>query len=109
MTLTNAPIRNPRVAPFPDTPAKLPGIAIAQAEDTHAADVAEDKEAEAEADEVVEGTNLDCEIPHITFGQRDNTLEDYNIGDVHMVSVDRINKQQLVNDIMQPTNPHTAT
>ncbi len=93
------------MAPFPDTPAELPGIAIAQAKNAYSVDIVEEEE--AEVDEVVEGTDIDQGIPHLAFGQKDNTLENYDTGDVDMVPMDNVDEQQLVNDIVNPVNPPT--
>ncbi|KAL7464347.1 hypothetical protein ACHAXS_004676 [Conticribra weissflogii] len=96
-----------QMANFPNMPAELPGIAIEQAEAAHTANVAEEEEAEAQ--EVVEDTDLDREVPHLAFGQRDENLEDYDIGDVDMVPLDDADEQQLINDITNNTEYNAAT
>ncbi len=63
--------------------AEHPGIAVANAKDVHAADITEQEEAEAL--DVIEDMDLEGEIPHVTFGQRDPALENYDIGVFDMV------------------------
>ncbi|KAL7461401.1 hypothetical protein ACHAXS_001822 [Conticribra weissflogii] len=86
-------------ADFPAGAAELPGIAITQAEDAHATDAAEQEEAKAL--DVTVGTDLDREVPHMAFGQRDHALEEYETGDTDVVSLPpNANEQQLLNEVM---------
>ncbi len=72
------------------------------AEEAHNTDVAEREEAEVR--DVIEGTDLDKEVSHITSRQRDHALEEYNIGGVDTVLLPpETNKQQLINDIVDHT------
>ncbi len=34
-------------------------------------------------------------------------LEDYDIGNVNLIPIDGVNEQQLINDIIAPSEPHT--
>lgn len=99
--------RTAKEAAFPDIPAELPEIAITQAEEAQALDIA--AEEEAEAAEVEEGTDLDREVPHLAFGQRDQALEEYDIGNVDMVPTEGLDKQQLIGSISNPTNVEDLT
>ncbi len=59
-------------------------------------------------DEVVQDTNLDQEVPHITFGQRDQSLENHEIGEVDMVPLDGTGEQQLIDDIVNLVDPYDS-
>ncbi len=84
------PTKIKRSEPFPSMPAKLPGIVVATAENANAVNIA--KEEEEEEWEVNQNTNLDREIPHLTSGQRDEALEEYDIGNADIVSTNRLDK-----------------
>ncbi len=98
------PGKNNNATPFPAIPAELPGIVVAAAENTHDNDVAEQEE--AEESEVIENADLDREEPHLTFGQRDNFFENYDIGNVDMAYTKGISKEQLQDNILVATTPN---
>ncbi len=77
---------------------------VAAAENTHDNDVAEQEEAEER--EVIENADLDREVPHLTFGQRDNFFENYDIGNVDMAYTKGISKEQLRDNILVATTPN---
>ncbi len=97
----------PQLAPFPSIPAELPGINVAEAKNAHATDIAEQEEAEEL--EVVENTDLDREMRHMTFGQRGEALEDYDIEDVDMVPLDGLNKQHFIYKIRDNQEPNKGS
>ncbi len=78
-------------------PAELPGIVVEQAENNQAADLAHQQE--AEANDVIETTDLDREVPHLVFGNRDQNLDIYDEGDVDIILLDRTTQEQLIADI----------
>lgn len=92
---------------IPKIPAKLPGIAIVWAKEAQAIDIAEEEEAEVQ--EVEEEMDQDREIPHLAFGQKDQTLEDYDIGNVDMVLAGGLDEQQLIDSIVDPANGEHMT
>ncbi len=71
------PTPKDQLAPFPSANAELPGIVVAASKDANAMVVAEEEEAEEH--EVVENTDLDREVPHMAFVQKEIASEDHNI------------------------------
>ncbi len=55
---------------------------------------------EVEEQDVMKMADLDMEVPHLAFGNRDRTRNDYNKGDVDIVPLDGADEQHLIDHIM---------
>lgn len=85
-------------APFPSILAEVPGVdVVAELED--ALNKAQVETKEDEADEVIHNTDLDCEVPHLTFGQQDDSFEEHNSGDVDMIEETDATTNECMHDI----------
>ncbi len=92
------PVTCQQDTPYPALSVEFPGIVVEQLQNDQAENLAYQQEQEAL--EVIETVDLDREIPHLKFGNRDPTLDDNHEGNVDMVPLDRINEQQLINDVL---------
>ncbi|KAL7463061.1 hypothetical protein ACHAXS_003437 [Conticribra weissflogii] len=82
---------------FPALPAELPGIIVDQIENDQTADIAIQQE--TEANDVIETMDIDREVPHLAFGNRDQNLDTIEEGDANIVPIHDTTEQQLIDDI----------
>ncbi len=82
---------------FPALPAELPGIIVDQIENNQTADIAIQQE--TEANDVIETMDINREVPHLAFGNRDQNLDTIEEGDANIVPIHDTTEQQLIHNI----------